>query len=45
MINPQGDLIDTRRRGKGHEPITFLDAIEELKMLSNPNRMPHFTTL
>lgn len=35
----------SRRRGKGHESISFLDAVEELRTQSNPNRMPQFKVL
>lgn len=35
----------SRRRGKGPNSISFLDAVEELKAQCNPNRMPQFTML
>ena len=35
----------SHRRGKGHESISFLDAVEELKMHSNRDRMPQFKML
>lgn len=35
----------SQRRGKGHESISFLDAVEELKTHSNQNRMPQFKML
>lgn len=35
----------SRRRGKGHESISFLDVVEELKTKSHPTRMPQFKML
>lgn len=35
----------SHRRGKGHESISFLDAIHELKTYSNRTRMPQFKML
>lgn len=35
----------SHRRGKGHESISFLAAVEELKTHSNRNRMPQFKIL
>lgn len=35
----------SQRRGKGHESISFLEAVEELKTQYTPNRMPNFKML